>query len=121
MANTSSAQGVVGKVALVTGAASGIGKATAQRLAKAGVMVALADMNEAALTDVADTIRADKGQAIAVRLDVASETGWEATRTSPCFSCWRHLSSPGLADFAPDTLSVKMCFFSHPAFWSASS
>jgi NAD(P)-dependent dehydrogenase (short-subunit alcohol dehydrogenase family) len=46
MANVFSAQRMVGKVALVTGAASGIGKATAKRLAVAGARVALADLNE---------------------------------------------------------------------------
>src|SRR6476620_359459 len=81
MTNTSSAPGMVGKVALVTGAASGIGKATAKRLAPAGAMVALADLNKAALTDLANKICADKGQAITVGLDVTSETGWQSAMT----------------------------------------
>jgi NAD(P)-dependent dehydrogenase (short-subunit alcohol dehydrogenase family) len=69
---------MVGKVALVTGAASGIGKATVQRLAEAGARVGLADLNEAGLTNVVDTIRATGREVIAVRLDVTSETEWQA-------------------------------------------
>jgi NAD(P)-dependent dehydrogenase (short-subunit alcohol dehydrogenase family) len=81
MANASSSQRMVGKVALVTGAASGIGKAIAQSLAQAGARVALADVNEAALTAVTEAIRADTGHVIAVRLDVTSETDWQSAMT----------------------------------------
>lgn len=67
---------MVGKVALVTGAASGIGRATVQRLAAEGARVALADLNEAEAARVVDAICSRGGQAIALRLDVASETDW---------------------------------------------
>lgn len=69
---------MVGKIALVTGGASGIGKATAQRLAAGGAQVALADLNEREAAQVAQGICAGGGQAIAIRLDVTSETDWQA-------------------------------------------
>jgi 3(or 17)beta-hydroxysteroid dehydrogenase len=69
---------MIGKVALVTGAASGIGKATVQRLAAEGAKVGLADVNEPELAKVADAIRAGGGQAFALRLNVTSESDWQA-------------------------------------------
>src|SRR5215813_1221379 len=71
-------QRMVGKVALVTGAASGIGRATARRLADEGARVALADVNEPELAKVASLICDRGGPAIAVRLDVTSEADWQA-------------------------------------------
>lgn len=77
MTNGFSAQRMVGKVALVTGAASGIGKATAQRLAEEGARVALADVNEPELAKITDAICAGGGKGMAVRLDVTSEADWQ--------------------------------------------
>ncbi len=78
MTNGSTAQRMLGKVALVTGAASGIGKATARRLVAEGARVALADVNERELAKVADAICAGGGKGIALRLDVSSEPDWQA-------------------------------------------
>ena len=78
---TSERQPMVGKIALITGAASGIGMATAQRLAAEGAKVALADLNETEAKSVADTIKASGGQALAIRLDVTSESDWQAAIT----------------------------------------
>jgi 2-hydroxycyclohexanecarboxyl-CoA dehydrogenase len=60
------------KVAIVTGAAQGIGFAIAERLASEGAKVALADIQFEAAEKSASTIRAKGGSAIAVRLDVTS-------------------------------------------------
>lgn len=60
-----------GKVALVTGAATGIGAATAVAFCKDGAAVVLADVNESALGERLDEIKAAGGRALAVTADVA--------------------------------------------------
>jgi NAD(P)-dependent dehydrogenase (short-subunit alcohol dehydrogenase family) len=62
-----------GKVALVTGAASGMGLATARAFAEAGAAVALADVNEAAVRAAADGLVAGGWKAIGLRCNVADE------------------------------------------------
>ena len=59
------------KVALVTGAGQGIGKAIALRLVKDGFAVAIADYNDATAQAVADEIKRGGGQALAVKVDVS--------------------------------------------------
>jgi len=66
-----------GRVAVVTGAASGIGAATARRLAAEGAAVVLADIADAAGQAVADGIRADGGRAAFVTADVAEPEAWD--------------------------------------------
>src|ERR1700733_11354728 len=65
--------GIDGRIALVTGASQGIGRACALALAKAGATVALAARNEAKLAEVAAEIEAAGGKAAAFALDVASD------------------------------------------------
>lgn len=62
------------KVAIVTGAARGIGAATAARLAAAGTAVALLDVDEDALTRRVLAIAASGGRAIGIETDVADES-----------------------------------------------
>jgi NAD(P)-dependent dehydrogenase (short-subunit alcohol dehydrogenase family) len=66
------------KVATVTGAASGMGAATARLFAREGAKVIVADMLEAEGQAVADSIKSNSGEARFQRFDVPSETDWDA-------------------------------------------
>lgn len=67
---------VHGKIALVTGAGSGIGAATAALLAKEGSTVFVGDISAVAAEQVAGQIRAAGGPAESAALDVADESAW---------------------------------------------
>jgi len=62
-----------GKVALITGAASGLGKAIAELYAKNGAAVAIADINQQAADATAAEIIAAGGKAIGIAMDVTDE------------------------------------------------
>lgn len=66
-----------GKLALVTGGASGIGAATSKLLAARGARVAVADINVDAAAQVASEIERDGGKAMSVRIDVADPASVE--------------------------------------------
>ncbi|MEU9444130.1 SDR family oxidoreductase [Streptomyces sp. NPDC048304] len=65
-----------GRTAVVTGAASGIGAATAERLAQEGAAVVLADIADGRGEAVAERITKDGGRAAYVHADVSSEGDW---------------------------------------------
>lgn len=69
---------VEGKVALVTGAASGLGEAIALLLAKEGAKVVVADIADDPGQRVVDVIRAAGGEALYLHLDVAQESQWQS-------------------------------------------
>ena len=67
-----------GKVALITGGASGIGRATARLFARQGAAVALADINAAGAAQVVAEIQAGGGRAIFIHCDVTQAQDCQA-------------------------------------------
>ena len=67
-----------GKVALISGAARGIGGETARRMAGAGAKVVIGDILEEKARETVKDITATGGQALFVKLDVTSEASWAA-------------------------------------------
>jgi NAD(P)-dependent dehydrogenase (short-subunit alcohol dehydrogenase family) len=67
-----------GKVAIISGAASGMGAATARRFAEEGAKVVIADVLEEEGREVAADITRANGTAMFIRLDVTSEDDWKA-------------------------------------------
>jgi len=63
-----------GKVALVTGTASGLGLATAKVFAQAGAAVAMADWHEEAVKNAAQNLAAAGYKTLAIRFDVSDAT-----------------------------------------------
>jgi NAD(P)-dependent dehydrogenase (short-subunit alcohol dehydrogenase family) len=66
-----------GQVAIVTGGASGIGRATAELFAAAGARVVVVDRDESAARRCADALRSGGGEAAAVTVDVVDEAAVE--------------------------------------------
>ncbi|WP_210165093.1 SDR family NAD(P)-dependent oxidoreductase [Pseudorhizobium marinum] len=91
-------------VALVTGASSGIGQATALRLATSGARVALAGRNVERLKSVAEKIAAAGGEAFPIEVDLRTSAEAErvVSQTVDRFGrldthyqcCWRHAQRP---------------------------
>lgn len=69
---------VQGKVALVTGAAKGIGREAALLLAREGARLVVTDLDEAEAGNTAAAIAAAGGEAFALAQDVADEARWQA-------------------------------------------
>jgi 3-oxoacyl-[acyl-carrier protein] reductase len=69
---------LVGRVAFITGAGSGIGRAISMRFAEEGAAVAAVDLNERAASETADAVRRLGGRAEALRADVANAADVEA-------------------------------------------
>ena len=100
-----------GKVAIVTGAANGMGQSEALIFAREGAKVAVADLLETEGRQVADKIKAAGGQAIFVKLDVGNEAEWEKAvkATVDAFGTLDVLvNNAGISGtFDPDTMSTS--------------
>lgn len=66
------------KVALITGAGSGMGEAEALRFGKEGAIVIATDINEEAVKNVVEQIKSAGGQALAFKHNVASHADWKS-------------------------------------------
>ncbi|MGB0998537.1 MAG: SDR family NAD(P)-dependent oxidoreductase, partial [Pseudomonadales bacterium] len=68
---------LAGRVALVSGGASGIGKASAMRLAEEGAKVVVADIDAELGQQTVSAIQENAGTATFMQLDVTSESQWQ--------------------------------------------
>jgi NAD(P)-dependent dehydrogenase (short-subunit alcohol dehydrogenase family) len=102
---------LAGKVALISGAASGMGQSEATIFAREGAKVIVGDVLEAEGRDVADSIAKAGGQARFVKLDVTDEQSWQdavATAVSAFGKLDVLVNNAGISGtFDPDTLSVS--------------
>ena len=93
-------------MALVTGAASGIGRATAVLLAREGALVGLGDLNEAGVQTACGEIVSAGGQAVGFALDVTSAADWDRV-VNDLTSRWGRLdvlvNNAGISVAAPIT------------------
>ena len=81
------------KTAIVTGAASGIGKEIAMTFAREGAIVAIADLKEDAAKATAKEIEEAGGQALGVVMDVTDEGAGQCRRCGCGQSLWRRRCS----------------------------
>lgn len=79
--------GLSGKVALVTGAARGLGAQAAEALAHAGACVVISDILPEVAQETAARIREQGGQALALNHDVTRESDWQAVVAEVVESC----------------------------------
>lgn len=68
---------VEGKVAVITGGASGLGAASARLLAREGATVVVTDLNDSAGQETVEEIRSAGGEALYIHHDVTDEGAWE--------------------------------------------
>ncbi|MGO9453328.1 MAG: SDR family NAD(P)-dependent oxidoreductase [Candidatus Binataceae bacterium] len=81
-----------GKIALITGAGSGMGRATAYLFAREGAKIAAVDINEKAAAETVAEIERNGGQAVAIRADVSAE----ADASQMVETTMRRLGTPGV-------------------------
>jgi NAD(P)-dependent dehydrogenase (short-subunit alcohol dehydrogenase family) len=102
---------LAGKVALITGGASGMGQSEATIFAREGAKVVVGDLLEAQGRDVVDSITKAGGQARFVKLDVTSEASWRDAVAAAVAAFGKLdilVNNAGISGtFDPDPLSVS--------------
>jgi NAD(P)-dependent dehydrogenase (short-subunit alcohol dehydrogenase family) len=102
---------LAGKVALISGAASGMGQSEATIFAREGARVVVGDILEAEGRDVVDSIAKAGGQARFVKLDVTDERSWQDAVAAAVAAFGKLdvlVNNAGISGtFDPDTLSVS--------------
>ena len=100
-----------GKIAIITGAAHGMGESTARRFAREGAVVVIADVLDAEGAKVAAEINGQGGKAEYVHLDVTQEAEWKSLVAS---TVQRHgrldilVNNAGISGAVPDRMDVAM-------------
>jgi len=101
---------LAGRVALITGGASGMGQSESMLFAKEGAKVVVADLLEVPGRDVVDAIAKAGGQARFVRLDVTNEDAWREAVAATVTSFGKLdilVNNAGISGtFDPDTMST---------------
>ncbi len=99
-----------GKVAVITGGGSGIGRACALRFAREGADVCVADLDQAAAADTTRAVEAAGGRALAVRTDATDEAANEAMIRA-CVGAFGAVdvlvAAAGVGSPRPDAASAK--------------
>lgn len=98
-----------GKVALITGAASGIGENIARLFAKEGATIIVADMLEAEGREIVESLKKQGHQAAYVQLDVRDEADWQRAFESGIAQFGKVdtvISNAGISGYVPDREST---------------
>ena len=106
---------LTGEVVVVTGSSRGIGAATALELARQGAKVVLAARSKAQVEAVAETIRAEGGEALACGCDVSS---FEAVQTLRASALERYETITGLVNNAGVVEPIARLEASDPTLWA---
>ena len=94
-----------GRTAFITGGAGGFGRAFAKALLAEGANIALADIDERALTRAVEELEAPPDRVLGLVADVSERTrsnGRRGRRSKPSDACISSSTTPGSAAAAPD-------------------